>query len=64
MQDRRHQGVGIQTQVGENIGDGHRVRDVRFARYALLALVFLRAEVVGFADPLNLGGRKIGFEFV
>ena len=57
VQDRRHQGVGVQTQVGENVGDRDRVRDVRFARYALLSLMFFRAEVVGFAHPLHLGGR-------
>ena len=57
VQDRRHQGVGIESQVGEDVGDRDRVRDVRFARYALLTLMFFRAEVVGFAHPLHLRGR-------
>ena len=64
VQDGRDQGVGIQPQVGENVGDRDRVRDVGLARDALLALVVLGAEVVGFAHPLDLRGRKIGFELV
>ena len=64
VQDGRDQRVGIQPQIGEDVGDRDRVRDVRFARNALLALMLFRAEVVGFAHPLDLSGRQIGFELV
>ena len=64
VQDGRHQGVGIQAQIGEDVGDRHRVGDVGFARNALLAAVLFRAEFIGFAYPLDLSGRQIGFELV
>ncbi len=54
VQNRRDQRVGIQTQIGENVGDGDRVGDVRFARNALLAAMLFRAELIGFAHPLDL----------
>ena len=56
VQDGRDQGVRIQTQIREDVGNRDRVRDVRFTRYTLLSLMFFRAEVVGFAHPLDLGG--------
>jgi hypothetical protein len=64
VQNGRHQGVGIQAQIGEDVGHRHRMRDVGFARNALLAAVLLRAEFIRFAHPLDLRGRQIGFEFV
>ncbi len=64
VQNRRDQGVGIQAQVGEDVGHRHRMGDVGFARDALLPAVLLGAEFIGFAHPLHLGGRQIGFEFV
>ena len=56
VQDGRDQGVRIQTQIREDVGNRDRVRDVRFARYALLSLMLFSAEIVGFAHPLDLGG--------
>ena len=56
VQDGRHQGVGIETQVRENIGDRDRVRDVGFAGDALLSVMSFRAEVVSFPNPLDLRG--------
>jgi hypothetical protein len=64
VQDRRHQRVGIQLQVGEDVGDRDRMGDVGLARDALLALVALGAEVVGLADPLDLRGRQVRLELV
>ena len=64
VQDRRDQGVGIQAQIREDVGHRDRVRNVGLARDALLAAMLFRAEIVGFAHPLDLGGRQIGFEFV
>ena len=64
VQDRRHQSVGIQAQVGENVGHRDRVGDVGFARNALLAAVLFRTEFMSFAYPLDLSGRQIGFELV
>jgi hypothetical protein len=40
------------------------MRDVGFARQALLAQVLFRAELVRFADPFYLGGRKICLELI
>ncbi len=57
VQNRRDQRVGIQTQVGEDVGHRHRVGDVGFAGDALLAAVLFRAEFIGFAHPLDLSGR-------
>ena len=54
VQNGRDQRVGIQTQIGENVGHRDRVGDVRFARDALLAAVLFRAEFIGFAHPLDL----------
>ena len=56
VQDGRDQGVGIQTQIREDVGHRDRVRDVRFTRYAFLSLMLFGAEIVGFAHPLDLGG--------
>ena len=58
------QGVGVQAQVGQDVGDRDRVGDVRLARDALLAVVALGAEFVGFADPLDLLGREVGLELI
>jgi hypothetical protein len=64
VQDRRHQGVGIKPQVGENVGHRDRMGDIGFAGNPLLSLMFFCAEFVGFADPLDLGRRQVGLEFV
>jgi hypothetical protein len=57
VQDGRDQRVRIQTQIREDVGNRDRVRDVRLTRYTLLSLMFFRAEIVGFAHPLDLSGR-------
>jgi hypothetical protein len=64
VQDGRDQSVGIQAQIGEDIGHRDRMGDVRLARDALLAAVLFRAEFIGFAHPLDLSRRQIGFELV
>ena len=64
VQNRRDQGVGIQAQVGEDVGDRDRMRDVRLARDALLAVMLFGPEFVGFAHPLHLRGRQISLEFI
>ena len=64
VQDRRHQRVGIELQVRQDVGHRDRMGDVGLARDALLALVALGAEFVGLADPLDLRGRQVGLELV
>ena len=64
VQDGRNQGVGVHTQVGKDVGDRHRMGDVRLAGEALLAEVALGAEVVGLAYQLDLGRREVRFELV
>ena len=64
VQNRGHQRVGVQAQIGENVGHRDRVRDVGLARDPLLAAVLFGAEFIGFAHPLDLRGRQIRFEFV
>ncbi len=57
VQNGRHQGVGIQAQIRQNVRHRHRVRDVGLARDPLLSLVLFSAEIVGFAHALDLSGR-------
>ncbi len=45
VQDGADDGVGIQMQVGEDFRGGQRMRDVGFARQALLAQMGLGAEL-------------------
>ena len=60
VQDGRDDRVGIEVQVGEDVGGGERMRDVGLAREALLALVGVGAELGGLADALDLLGRQVG----
>ena len=64
VQDGGDQRIGVQPQIRENVRDGDRMRDVRLARNALLAVMPFRAELVGFPHALDLSGRKIGFELI
>ena len=63
VQDRGDQRIGIEVQVGEDVGDRNGVRDIRLAREPLLALVALGAEFVRLAHPLDLRGRQVRFKF-
>ena len=58
VQDRRDDRVGIEVQVGEDLGGRERVRDVRLAAEPLLALVRLGAEFSGRAHALDLSGGR------
>src|SRR5450432_1222750 len=64
VQYRGNQRIGIQAQIGENVGHRDRVRDVRLARDPFLSAVLFGAEFIGFAHPLDLRGRQIRFELV
>jgi hypothetical protein len=55
------QGGGVQTEVGEDRGDGDGVLDVGVTRLADGALVRLGRHLVGVAD---LGGRGLGVPLV
>ena len=55
---------GVEPQVGEQVGDRDRVRDVGLARAAALALVGLEREVVGGLDPLDVLVGKVRLELV
>ena len=60
VQNRPDDGVGIQVQVGKDLGRGNRMRDIGFALDALLALMRGGAELSGCADALDLLVRQIG----
>jgi len=60
VQDGGDDGVGVEMQVGEDRGGSHRVRDERFAREALLAVVDRGAEFGRLADAANLLRGQIG----
>jgi hypothetical protein len=64
VQDRGDQCVGVELEVGEDVGDRDRMGDVGLARDALLTLVALGAEVVGLAHALDLRGGQIAFELI
>ncbi|MNN56027.1 hypothetical protein D3C81_1709350 [compost metagenome] len=63
MQQRRHDGLGIQLPVGADFGDRDRMRDVWFARHAHLAQMCLIREAIGFLDLLQFGGRQVFGKF-
>ena len=58
--DRRR----IQVQVGEDVRDGDRMRDVGLAAQALLALVGFGAELISVADAVDLRRRQVGLQLV
>ena len=60
VQDRRDDGVCVDAQPREDLGRGDGMRDVGFARLALLAAVGLGAEFGGEADAFDLLGRQVG----
>ena len=64
MQNRGDQGVGVELEVGEDVGDRDRMGDVGLTRDAFLTLVALGAEVVGLAHALDLRGGQIAFELI
>jgi hypothetical protein len=55
VQERGLQRGRIEPQVGEDLGDRHRVLDEVLAREPLLALVVLGGEPVGPLDLLQVG---------
>ncbi len=59
VQDRRHDGVGVQAQIREDGRGRHRVRDERFAREAFLPAVRRGAELGCLADARDLLGRQV-----
>ena len=64
VQDRGDQRLGVEPQVGEQVGDRDRMGDVGLARAAALALVGLEGEVVGGLDALDVLGRQVALELV
>ena len=59
VQDRRDDRLGVHAELGEDAGDGDRMRDVRLAALARLAFVGERADFVRAADARDLLGREI-----
>jgi hypothetical protein len=53
--------VGIQVQLGQDLGGRQRMGDVGFAGEALLAQVGLGPELGGLPDAFNLLRRQVGF---
>jgi hypothetical protein len=64
VQDRRDDRRRIHVQIGEQVGNGDRVGDVRLAGQALLALVRLGAELISVADAVHLRRRQVGLQLV
>ena len=54
----------VQPHVGENVGDFQRMHQVRFARGALLALVFARRKKIGAPQQIQIGLRMIAPDFL
>ena len=59
VEERGLDGVGIDAEVGHDLGRGDRVRHVRLAGRALLALVRLDREIERAVDVAELGGRVV-----
>ena len=62
VQDRRDDRLGVHAELGEDAGDGDRVRDVGLAALARLPFVGERADFVSAAHARDLLGREIGGE--
>ena len=54
VEDRGHHRLRVELEVGEQVGDGDRVRDVRLARAAPLPVMGVEREVVRFLDQFDL----------
>ena len=50
VQQRRHQRLRVEVPLGEDLGDGERVGDVRLAALAVLARVRGARDLVGLLD--------------
>jgi hypothetical protein len=57
VQQRRHQGFGVELPAGADLGDRDRVRDVGLAAGAELPEVGIVADPVGFADAAQVVRR-------
>jgi hypothetical protein len=64
VQDGCNDGLAIHMQIGKQVGDRYRMRDVRLAAAALLAFMRGGAEFIGFADVFYLLGRQVAFQFI
>ncbi len=62
VEDRGHHRLRVEPQVGEQVGDRYRVRDVGLAGAAPLAVMGLEREIVGFLHQLDLVGRQVGLQ--
>lgn len=60
MQHRSHQALMVHVHVGKNIGHGKRVRDIRLAASAALAVVGLFGVEVRSADQVDLVWAEVG----
>ena len=59
VQKSRDYGVCTQTEfLGNNLGDCHRMHDIRFARLAALLLVSLTRQQVSVINSFNVFGRQ------
>ena len=54
MQDRPNDRIGVEVQLGEDLGGCDGMGDVGLAREALLSLVGKSAELGGLADAFHL----------
>jgi len=60
MQHCRHQALMVHVHVGKNIGHGKRMRDIRLATAAALAVVGLFGVEIRSADQVDLVGTEVG----
>src|SRR5690606_5814056 len=64
MDDRRDDRRRVQAQVGKDLRYRYRMRDVRLAAQALLALMGRGTEFICLPHTVHLRGRQIGFELI
>jgi len=59
VQQRRHHGLRVELPIGDDLGDGHRMRDVGMAAQPELPLVRGVAELVGFFDAGDVARLEV-----
>ena len=59
VQQRSRDGVGIEADLGHDLGHGQRMDDIRLARFAQLCFMFFVRMGVGLFDQLQVCARRI-----
>ncbi len=64
VEEAPHDARDIQLQLGNDVGDGQGMNEVRLSRKALLPGVDSRREIVGPADQVEVGRGVIGLDLL